>query len=171
MRYFEDFRTGDVHELGTITVTADEVLEFGKRFDPQPFHTDPDLAARSAFGGLIASGWHSASMFMRRYVDGLLAYSACTGSPGVDEIRYLRPVRPGDVLTARVEILGSRPSPFNATTGVVQPKCTLVDQEGRVVFSMILHSIFRRRPAESDAEHPASSCAAEDPVACVRSVA
>ncbi|MEU9033074.1 MaoC family dehydratase [Streptomyces sp. NPDC048383] len=171
MRYFEDFRTGDVHELGTITVTADEVLDFGKRFDPQPFHTDPGLAAQSAFGGLIASGWHSASMFMRRYVDGLLAYSACTGSPGVDEIRYLRPVRPGDVLTARVEILGSRPSPFNPTTGVVQPRCTLVDHEGRVVFSMILHSIFRRRPAESDADHPASSCAAEDPVACVRSVA
>ncbi|GAA3281764.1 MaoC family dehydratase [Streptomyces lavendulae] len=171
MRYFEDFRTGDVHELGTVTVTAEEVLDFGRRFDPQPFHTDPDLAAQSPFGGLIASGWHSASMFMRRYVDGLLAYSACTGSPGVDEIRYLRPVRPGDVLTARVEVLGSRPSPFNPSTGVVQPKCTLVDADGNVVFSMILHSIFKRRPAESDAAHPASTCAAQDPVVRVRTPA
>ncbi|MBT2454551.1 MaoC/PaaZ C-terminal domain-containing protein [Streptomyces sp. ISL-86] len=171
MRYFEDFRTGDVYELGTITVTTEEVLEFGRRFDPQAFHTDLELAARSPFGGLIASGWHTASMFMRRYVDGLLAYSACTGSPGVDEIRYVRPVRPGDVLTARVEILGSRPSPFNPTTGIVQPKCLLVDHDGTVVFSMILHSIFQRRPADPDATYSGTKSAAEDPVACVRSMA
>ncbi|MFI5618680.1 MaoC family dehydratase [Streptomyces sp. NPDC051567] len=171
MRYFEDFRTGDVHELGTVTVTTREVLEFGKRFDPQPFHTNQELAADSAFGGLIASGWHTASMFMRRYVDGLLAYSACTGSPGVDEIRYLKPVRPGDVLTARVEILGSRPSPFNPGTGVVQPKCLLLDSDGTVVFSMILHSIFRRRPVAHPAPRPASPSGAQDPVPCARAMA
>ncbi|MGW0395403.1 MaoC family dehydratase [Streptomyces sp. NPDC003042] len=170
MRYFEDFRTGDVHELGTVTVTAEEVLEFGKRFDPQPFHTDPERAAASPFGGLIASGWHTASMFMRRYVDGLLAYSACAGSPGVDEIRYVRPVRPGDVLTARLEILGSRPSPFNPTTGVVQPKCLLLDADGAVVFSMILHSIFQRRPVDPPTARCGTKSGAEDPVACVRSM-
>ncbi|MFF8836338.1 MaoC family dehydratase [Streptomyces sp. NPDC015130] len=171
MRYFEDFRPGDVHELGTVTVTTEEVLEFGRRFDPQPFHTDPELAAGSQFGGLIASGFHTQSMFMRRYVDGLLAYSACMGSPGIDEVRYLRPVRPGDVLTARVEILGSTPSPFNRTTGTVKPRCTLVAADGTAVFSMILHSIFRRRPAGTEAAHLSSMPAAEDPVACGRPVA
>lgn len=160
MRYFEDFRTGDVHDLGTVTVDEDEVLEFGRRFDPQPFHTDPEAAAASSFGGLIASGWHTASMFMRCYVDGLLNDSACEGSPGIDELRYHRPVRPGEVLTARLEVLGKRPSLGNPATGIVQPRCQLVAQDGTVVFSMVLHSIFRRRSAAV----PVSMPAAQDPV-------
>lgn len=171
MRYFEDFRPGDVHELGTVTVTAEEVLDFGKRFDPQPFHTDPELAKDSQFGGLIASGFHTQSMFMRRYVDGLLAYSACMGSPGIDEVRYLRPVRPGDVLKARVEILGATPSPFNPTTGTVKPRCTLVTADGTPVFSMILHSIFRRRPAGSEAGRLSSMSSVQDPAGCCGSAA
>ncbi|GAA2788406.1 MaoC family dehydratase [Streptomyces showdoensis] len=166
MRYFEDFRPGDIHELGTVTVTAEEVLEFGRRFDPQPFHTDPELAAESQFGGLIASGFHTQSMFMRRYVDGLLAYSFCMGSPGIDEVRYLRPVRPGDVLTARVEVLAATPSPFNPTSGTVKPRCTLVAADGTAVFSMILHSIFRRRPAGTEVGHLSSMPAAQDPIGC-----
>ncbi|MHC0429676.1 MaoC family dehydratase [Streptomyces sp. O3] len=166
MRYFEDFRAGDVHQLGTVSVTEDEVREFARRFDPQPFHTDPERAARSPFGGLIASGFHIQSMFMRRYVDGLLAYSSCAGSPGIDEVRYHRPVRPGDTLTARVEILGSRPSLTSPRTGVVQPRCELVNTDGTVVFSMILHSIFGRRPAAPSADDPASMPAAQDPVPC-----
>lgn len=167
MRYFEDFRTGDIHELGTVTVREEEVLDFGRRFDPQPFHTDRKLAADSPFEGLVASGWHTASMFMRRYVDGLLAYSACTGSPGIDEIRFHRPVRPGDVLTARLEVLGKGPSFGNPATGIVKPRCQLVAADGTVVFSMILHSIFRRRPADP-AAFPAPMSAAEDPVPCAR---
>jgi acyl dehydratase len=166
MRYFEDFRTGDVHELGTVVVTEKEVLEFGSRFDPQPFHIDKERAAGSPFGGLIASGFHTAAMFMRRYVDGLLAYSDCVGSPGIDEVRFHRPVRPGDTLTARVEILGSRPT-LSPSTGIVQPRCQLVAADGTVVFSMILHSIFRRRPADSAAPDAMSSMpTAEDPVPC-----
>lgn len=165
MRYFEDFRVGDIHELGTVIVSEEEVLEFAGRFDPQPFHTDPRLAAQSPFGGLIASGFHTASMFMRRYVDGLLAYSAGAGSPGIDEIRYHRPVRPGDKLDARIEILGSRPSLMSPTTGIVQPRCELVDPDGTVVFSMILHSIFLRRPAEPT---PVTPSAAQDPAPCAR---
>ncbi|MEU0073767.1 MaoC family dehydratase [Streptomyces sp. NPDC006332] len=168
MRYFEDFRVGDVHELGTVTVTEEEVLEFGRRYDPQSFHTDAERAKRSPFGGLIASGFHTSALFMRRYVDGLLAYSDCVGSPGIDEVRYHRPVRPGDTLTARVEILGSRPSLMNPTTGIVQPRCQLVAPDGTVVFSMILHSIFRRRPTAASAASPVSMPAAEDPVACAR---
>ncbi|MFI8993354.1 MaoC family dehydratase [Streptomyces sp. NPDC053542] len=168
MRYFEDFREGDVHELGTVTVTEEEVLEFARRFDPQPFHTDPELAKQSPFGGLIASGFHTSALFMRRYVDGLLAYSACAGSPGIDEVRYHRPVRPGETLTARIVVLGSRPSLGNPATGIVQPRCELVAPDGTVVFSMILHSIFRRRPADSSARTPVPTPAVEDPVPCAR---
>lgn len=168
MRYFEDFRTGDVHQLGTVTVSEEEVLEFARKFDPQPFHTDAALAAASPFGGLIAPGLHSAALFMRRYVDGLLAYSAGVGSPGIDEVRFHRPVRPGEVFTARLEVLGSRPSLMSPTTGIVQPRCELVAQDGAVVFSMILHSIFRRRPVGTSAASPVSMPAAEDPVGCAQ---
>ncbi|WP_328379643.1 MaoC family dehydratase [Streptomyces sp. NBC_01020] len=171
MRYFEDFRTGDVHHLGTVTVTEEEVLEFARRFDPQPFHTDTELAERSPFGGLIASGFHTAALFMRLYVDGLLADSAGAGSPGIDKIRYHRPVRPGDVLTARLEVLASRPSLMSPATGIVEPRCELVASDGTVVFSMVLHSIFRRRPAAprtASSAAPASLPAAQDPVACVK---
>ncbi len=145
MYYFEDFQAGDVYDLGTVSLTEQEIVEFGCRWDPQPFHTDPELAAGSRYGSLIASGWQTASMFMRRYVDGLLADSACAGSPGVDEIRYLRPVRAGDELRATVHILGSKPSFGNPDTGIVQPRCQLEAADGSVVFSMILHSIFERR--------------------------
>lgn len=150
MRYFEDYVVGDVHDLGKVVVDDKEIIEFGRKYDPQPFHVDRDLAAESSFGGLIASGWLTASLFMRRYVDALLADSACEGSPGVDEIRYARPVRPGDRLTARLTVLGAVPSLSRAGTGVVKPKCELVDEGGEVVFSMILHSIFRRRPVTEE---------------------
>ncbi|WBP85096.1 MaoC family dehydratase [Kitasatospora cathayae] len=164
MYFFEDFAPGDVFELGTVSVTMDQIIEFSETYDPQPFHVDPELALASPFEGLIASGWQTASLFMRRYVDGLLADSACVGSPGVDEIRYHRPVRPGDVLHARVRVLGSSPSFGRSDTGIVKPMCELVDEEGRLVFSMILHSIFERRltrepvmPMSIDPVHPARS--------------
>ncbi|WP_045305938.1 MaoC family dehydratase [Saccharothrix sp. ST-888] len=147
MYYFEDFTAGDVFDLGTVSLTEQEIIEFGTRWDPQPFHVDPEQAAGSTYGSLIASGWQTASMFMRRYVDGLLADSACAGSPGVDEIRYIRPVRAGDVLNAKVHILGAGPSFGRPTTGIVKPRCQLEDADGSVVFSMILHSIFERRGA------------------------
>ncbi|MFE4973265.1 MaoC family dehydratase [Kitasatospora sp. NPDC056651] len=160
MYYFEDFKPGDVFELGTVTVTLDEIVAFGEQYDPQPFHVDPDRAQASPYGGIIASGWQTAGLFMRRYVDGLLADSACVGSPGVDEIRYHRPVRPGDVLTARVRVVGAAPSLGRPTTGIVQPRCELIDSDGQLVFSMILHSIFERRrtrtamPLSVDPVHP-----------------
>lgn len=147
MRYLEDFRPGDVHELGAVTVTAEEILEFGKRYDPQPFHVDPAAAELSPFGTLVASGWLTASLFMRCYVDALLTDSACCGSPGIDELRYHRPVRAGDVLTARLTVLGSRPSLSQPDRGIVQPRCEMLAADGEPVLSMILHSIFLRRPA------------------------
>lgn len=151
MLYLEDFRTGDVHELGTVTITAEEIVEFGKRYDPQPFHTDPAAAELSPFGGLVASGWMTSSLFMRCYVDNLLADSAGCGSPGIDELRYHKPVRPGDVLTARLTVLGTRPSLSQPDRGILQPRCELLDAAGEPVFSMILHSIFLRRPPKTDA--------------------
>lgn len=149
VRYFEDFHLGDVHDLGKVTVTAEEIIKFGKQYDPQPFHTNPAEAEQSVFGSLVASGWLTAALFMRRYVDELLYDSAGAGSPGVDEIRYHRPVRPSDILTARLTVLSTRPALGRADRGIVQPRCELIDSDGKPVFSMILHSIFLRRPDTS----------------------
>src|SRR5579859_3157513 len=103
-RYFEDFAVGHTLELGSYTITREEILAFARQFDPQPFHTDEEQAKASLYGGLIASGWHTASIFMRLLVDGLLNDTASMGSPGVDELRWLRPVRPGDTLRARFTV-------------------------------------------------------------------
>ncbi|MBI2962411.1 MAG: MaoC family dehydratase, partial [Deltaproteobacteria bacterium] len=108
--YLEDFRVGEIIELGSRAVGRDEIIEFGRRYDPQPFHVDEQAARESIYGGLIASGWHTASMFMRLMVDGMIAGSRSMGSPGVDEIRWLKPVRPGDTLRGRVVILEVVPS-------------------------------------------------------------
>ena len=148
MRYLEDFEVGQVYDLGRVTVTAEEIVEFGRRYDPQPFHVDPEAAGHSPFGGLIASGWLTCALFMRRYVDTLLADSSGIGSPGIDEIRYLRPVRPGDTLTARLTVQAIRPMLGYRDRGLVQPRCEFLDAEQRPVFSMVLHSIFLRRPAD-----------------------
>lgn len=151
MLYLEDFTVGDVYDLGEVKVTQEEVLSFGRAYDPQVFHTDPERAKESSFGGLVASGWLTASLFMRRYVEEILDRSAGEGSPGVDEVRFHRPVRPGDVLRARLTVLGVAPVLSNRRSGILRPRCELVDAEGAVVFSMVLHSIFRRRPDEQDA--------------------
>lgn len=151
MWYLEDFETGAVHDLGVVTVSEEEIVEFAGRYDPQPFHVDKEAAARSSFGGLIASGWHTASLFMRCYVDTLLRDAAGEGSPGIDELRYLRPVRPGDVLRAQLTVLAVQPLPTRPGVGLVRPRCEMVAGDSGVVFSMILNSLFRRRPAEEAA--------------------
>ncbi|MFH0960448.1 MAG: MaoC family dehydratase, partial [Pseudomonadota bacterium] len=113
-RYFEDYVAGTVHNFGSITVEESEIVDFARRFDPQPFHTDPQLAKDSIYGGLIASGWHSASLMMRLFVQHYLSHVASLGSPGVDELRWLKPVRPGDVLSLRItvsEVIRSRSKP------------------------------------------------------------
>src|SRR5437870_3196748 len=104
--YLEDFEKGSVIELrGRRTVTREEIIAFAREFDPQPFHLDEDAAKRSPFGGLIASGWHTTAMVMRLIVDEFLAPdSGSLGSPGADEIRWLKPVRPGDTLRLRVTV-------------------------------------------------------------------
>ncbi|MGH3781688.1 MAG: MaoC family dehydratase [Pseudonocardiaceae bacterium] len=146
MRYLEDFQTGQRYQLGEHTVTAKEILAFAEQWDPQRFHIDPDQARDTPFGGLIASGWHTTSIFMRLYVTSLLRDSSGIGSPGVDDIRWKEPVRPGDTLIATVEIEKITPSLGRPDRGTVKPRCELTNQHGRSVLTMYLHSSFLRRP-------------------------
>jgi acyl dehydratase len=144
-RYFEDIRAGDVIELGSVEVTRDEIVEFASRYDPQAFHLGDDAAARSPFGGLIASGWHTAAMFMRLFVEGILLDAVSLGSPGVEELRWLHPVRPGDVLTGRVRVVETRVSERNPARGTVVTESEALNQRGEVVMRMRARGFFQRR--------------------------
>src|SRR5206468_8786456 len=119
-RYFEDYVAGAVFECGIIPVTQAEIIEFARRYDPQDMHIDPEAAARGRFGGLIASGWHTAAMMMRLVAENFLPKKASLGSPGIDELRWLRPVRPGDVLRLRVTVLEATRSRSRPDRGVVR---------------------------------------------------
>ncbi len=118
-RYLDDYREGDVHELGSVLVEERELVEFGRRFDPQVFHCDPEAAKVTPFGGLIASGWHTAALMMRLYAERFLPHCASLASPGINELRWLSPVRPDDVLSVRVTVLSARVSQSKPDRGVV----------------------------------------------------
>jgi acyl dehydratase len=135
-RYFEDYVPGAVFEYGEIPVAKDEIVEFARRFDPQYTHVDPERALQGPFGGLIASGWHTAAMMMRLIVDNFLPKSASLGSPGIDELRWLRPVRPGDVLSVRLSILEAARSRSKPDRGVVRTLCEVLNQNREVVMSL-----------------------------------
>jgi len=143
--HLEDFVQGRVFELGRHEITLEEIVAFGRQFDPQSFHVDPDAARDSPFGGLIASGWHSCAILMRLWHDAVLATSVALGSPGVDEIRWLHPVRPGDVLTGRAEVLTARPSQRRPERGTVTARMTLETGVGTTVLSFVGHCFFARR--------------------------
>ena len=145
-RYFEDYLVGSVHEFGSIAVEEDEVIAFAKRFDPQIFHTDPESAKRTIFGGLIASGWHTAGLMMRLFADHFLSKTASLGSPGGDELRWNKPVRPGDELSVRVTVLKKRRSRTKPDRGVVHSFIEVMDQNRDVVMSMKAVNIFLCRP-------------------------
>ncbi len=145
-RYFEDYTPGDVYEFGTITVTEPEIIEFARQFDPQYFHVHPEKAVESRFGGIIASGWHTAGLTMRLYVEHFLSHVASLASPGVDEVRWPNPVRPGDSLRVRVTILETRPSRSKPDRGVVRAKIEAINQKDELVLSMVGISIIGRRP-------------------------
>ena len=146
MRYWEDFEIGEVTELGPVEVTEAEIIDFARRFDPQPFHVDPEAAQASPFGGLIASGWHTTAIFMGMFVREILLDSASLGSPGVEEIRWTAPVRPGDRLSARVTIVDSRPSATNPTRGTVITQNEVRNQDGVTVLTLKARGFFARRP-------------------------
>ena len=145
--YFEDFAVGSVIEVGNFTVSEAEIIEFATRFDPQPFHVDPAAAAESMFGGIIASGWHTCSMMMRLMVDGYLRDSSSLGSPGVDEVRWLKPVRGGDVLRVRSEVLESVPSASRPDRGVIFTQWQAINQRDELVATIKGRGMFARRPS------------------------
>ena len=126
-------------------LSKEEILTLAREYDPQPFHTDEQSAADSAFGGLIASGWHTAAIFMRLYVDAVLSRSASMGSPGVEELRWLKPVRPGDTLRARLTVLDSAPSSRNPGRGTVRLDTEVRNQRGEIVMTMKARGLFARR--------------------------
>jgi acyl dehydratase len=147
MRYFEDFELGAVTEVGPVSVSEEEIVEFASRYDPQPFHIDPEAAKSSPFGGLIASGWHTTALFMGMFVRGILLDSASLGSPGVEEIRWTAPVRPGDTLMGRITVTDVQPSAKNPARGTVFTTSDVFNQDGTLVMSLKARGFFARRPA------------------------
>ncbi|HEX8906656.1 MAG TPA: MaoC family dehydratase [Longimicrobiaceae bacterium] len=146
-RYFEDHEPGSVHEFGSIRVEEEEVLAFGRRFDPQPFHIDPAAAAETEYGGLIASGWHTAGLMMRLYSDHYLSKVATLVSPGVDNLRWLLPVRPGDELSLRVTVAEARRSRSKPDRGLVRSDVEVLNQRGEVVMTLSALNFFLCRPS------------------------
>lgn len=144
-RYFEDYQVGEVVEFGDHLVTTEEIVEFARRYDPQSFHVDEAAAAQSNYGGLIASGWMTASAMMRMLVDHFISRVASMGSPGVDELRWLRPVRPGDRLRVRVTVLEVRRSQTKPDRGAVLSLDEVVNQDDEVVMSVKGWGLYRTR--------------------------
>lgn len=136
-RYLEDYVEGETHKFGPITVSEKDIMEFGKKFDPQVFHTDPVGARETVYGGLIASGWHTCSLFMRLFVEYYMAGRASLGSPGVDELRWLKPVRPGDSLILSVTVHKVKPSTSKPDRGLLFSFCELENQKKEVVATMM----------------------------------
>ena len=145
MWYLEDLRPGEAFDLGEETIREEEILQFARRFDAQPFHVDREAARQSIYGGLIASGWHTASFFMGMLVRRLLLDLASLGSPGIDELRWLKPVRPGDTLRGRLTILTARPSERHPDRGVVMLQGELFNQSGDRVLSIRWPALIARR--------------------------
>jgi acyl dehydratase len=146
-RYFEDYRPGQVHEFGAIAVEEAEVVAFSRRYDPQPFHTDADAAKASIFGGLIASGWHTAGLMMRLAVEHYFSDASSLGSPGVDELRWPRPVRPGDTLSVRATVLAARRSQSKPDRGIVHTFFEVLNQRGELVMSAKAVNLMKVRAA------------------------
>jgi acyl dehydratase len=144
--YFEDFTPGAVLEFGSIEMTEEEIVGFARRYDPQPCHLDREAGKASIFGDLCASGWNTTAVMMRMWVDSILSPEASLGSPGVDELRWLKPVYPGDRLRCRLEVLEATPSRSRPFMGSVRLKGEVLNQKGEVVLSMTGISFFRRRP-------------------------
>ena len=148
-RYFEDYVPGLVFEYGSIALSEQEIVEFAKRFDPQFIHTDPRAATDGPFHGLIASGWHTAAVMMRLFVDHYLSHVASMASPGIDELRWSRPVRPGDSLSIRVAVIEANRSRSKPDRGMVRSLIEVLNQDREVVMSLQAMNILRCRDAPS----------------------
>ena len=144
-RWFEDYVAGAVYEYGYLEVSEEEILGFARRFDPQPIHVDPEFAAGGPYGGLIGSGWHSAGLAMRLLADHYLSRVASLGSPGVDELRWQVPLRPGDTVRLRTTIVETRPSRSKPDRGIVITDAELINQhDGRPITFRAANLLLRR---------------------------
>ena len=144
MKYFEDVAVGDIMRFGRYEVTKEEIVEYARQFDPQPFHLDEEAARQSMFGGLIASGWHTGAMFIRMVVEYMTPVHATTGAMGFDDLKWVKPVRPGDVLTVESEVkekVGGR----RTDRGTVKIESRIQNQRGEVVMSLVSLVIYLRR--------------------------
>lgn len=149
MRTFEDFRVGEILTLGPVEVTADAIRSFAERFDPQPMHLSDDAHQNTVATGMLASGLHTVCMHMRLLADGLLKDCASMGSPGVEEVRYLAPVRAGDRLTLRIEVVSARPSRSRPEMGLVTLRSEMINADSAAVLAMTATLIAGRRGVEA----------------------
>jgi acyl dehydratase len=147
LRYFEDFTVGEQTDLGRYPVTEAEILSFAQQYDPQRIHTDREFAENGPFGALIASGWHTCAMFMRMLVDAMLYEASAIASPGVDNIRWIRPVRAGDTLRAEAEAIEVTPSRTRPDRGLVKHDCKVFNQKDELVMTLRTLALFSRRPS------------------------
>ena len=145
--FWEDFPVGQVREFGAYLVTREAVLAFAREFDPQPFHLDDDAAEASLFGRLAASGWHTCAMAMRMMCDAYLLDAASLGSPGLETLRWLKPVYPGDTLHVRLEVLESRPLASRPGVGMIRSRWEVMNQRDEAVLTMEGFGMFRQRGA------------------------
>ena len=149
LRYFEDYALGATYECGSVSIDEASIVNFAKEFDPQPFHVDPVAAAVGPFGGLIASGWHTAALTMRLLVDNYLSAEASLGGAGVDEIRWPHPVRPGDTLRVRATVVESRRSGSKPDRGIIKTLIETTNSDNRIVMRCTAINFLRVRPAAS----------------------
>ncbi len=147
MLYWEDFPVGSRRDFGGTTVSREAVIAFARQFDPQPFHVDEEAAKASLFGGLAASGWHTAALAMRMMCDAYLLESASLGSPGIENLRWLKPVYPGDTLGMKLTVLEARPMASRPHVGLVKSQWDVFNQHGDAVMTMQGWGMFRRRPS------------------------
>jgi len=148
--YWEDLAPGSVRDLGTVTLSAEEIKTFARQFDPQPFHLDEAAAQRSIFGNLCASGWHTCALAMKLTVENFLHESSSMGSPGLESLRWLKPVYAGDTLRLQQTIVESRPLRTRPDTGLVRSRWEMFNQNGEKVMQMEGYGMFGRR-------HPATA--------------
>ena len=148
MRYFEDLTVGDTARFGAYQVTREEVIAFAQKYDPQPFHLSDEAATGTHFGRLSASGWHTCAMMMSMLVAHITENAqASLGSPGMDELRWLRPVYPGDTLSMETELIEARRSASRPEMGITKSRMTVFNQDGVAVVSMIANGLIATRPA------------------------
>ncbi len=145
--YYEDFAVGTTREFGGLSLGKDDIIGFARQYDPQPFHVDEEAAKRSPFGGLIASGWQTAALAMRMWCDAYLLDTASLGSPGIEKLKWTKPVRPGDTLRVRATVIEARPLASKPGVGLIRSRWDVLNQAGDVVMEMEGLSMMRRRNA------------------------